>query len=133
MIHGVVRVQHQSGTTQKLTITYQAEERPGRPNLGTPNFVVKWFTMDELASLSSYVLGAQILTLLQSIDSGKISLSPSSLVECVDSSGKKRVVEKRRESELMERSELQGESLEGQMMEQAGYGQHGQLTSISLK
>lgn len=83
--------------------------------------------MDELKAQSSYVLDPAILKLLSSVDEGKVTLSPTSMMESLDGLGRKKVPEKRRESELMERKKDQGErSLEEQMLEQSSYHKHGQ-------
>ena len=109
---------------QKLTVTFVAEEKPGRPNLGSPTHRLKKLTVGELEALSSYVLEPSILKLLQSAH-GQETLSPSSLLECVDFAGKKRA-DRRRESEPAETPQLQREtSLEEQMLEQSGYKHHG--------
>lgn len=124
---GISKIQLQTGKLmpgQKLTVTFAVEEKPGRPNLGSPPRRLKRLTVGELEALSSYVLEPGVLKLLQSShDQG--ALCPSALLECVDFAGTKRA-ERRRESEQAEMPQLPREtSLEEQMLEQSGYKHHG--------
>lgn len=130
---GILQIQHKTGkwvaSGQKLVVIFLANEQPGRPNLGASTLTLKRLTIEELKSQSSYVLDPGILKLLQEADSGG-TVYPTSLLECVDSSGRRRAWGRRRESELVEKPELQrGVSLEEQMLEQAGYGAYGQFVT----
>ena len=127
---GIIKIQHQvtkfaAASNQRVTVTFLAAEQAGRPNLGTPSFVLKWFTIEHLKTLSSYVLDPHILTVLQYVHDGG-AVYPTSMLECVDITGRKKEGGKRRESELAERPQLVREgSLEDQMLEQSGYSQFG--------
>ena len=126
-ILGIVTIRHQAGGMgQKLQVVFLAEKRVGRPNLGAPSCPVKGLTMEELKSLSNFVLDVWVLKLLQLVESGG-GRYPTSLLECVDMKGRRRgTAGRRRESELADRPELQrGASLEEQMLAQAGYGEYG--------
>ena len=105
---------------QKLHVVFLAEERTGRPNLGTASLSVKWLTMEELKSLSKFVLEESVLRLLQQVESGG-EVYPVSLLECMDKRGKRGGMDK-----IADQPELQrGASLEDQMLAQAGYGNYG--------
>ena len=118
---GIVTIKHQAGMCQKLHVVFLAEERTGRPNLGEASFSLKWLTMEELKSLSKFVLEESVLRLLQQVESG-VGVYPVSLLECLDKRGKRGGMDK-----VAEPPELQrGASLEDQMLAQAGYGDNGE-------
>lgn len=121
---GIVTIKHQAGMCQKLHVVFLAEERTARPNLGEASFSIKWLTMEELKSLSKFVLEESVLRLLQQVESGG-GVYPVSLLECMD---KRRGIDK-----VAEQPELQrGASLEDQMLAQAGYGNYGEYQVVGL-
>ena len=122
---GIVTIKHQAGMCQKLHVVFLAEERTGRSNLGTASLSVKWLTMEELKSLSKFVLEESVLRLLQQVESGG-GVYPVSLLECMDKRGKRGGMGK-----IADQPELQrGASLEDQMLAQAGYGNDGEYFTI---
>ena len=69
VILGIVSIQHRTFVEEgrtKVTVTFYAEQRPGRPNLGTPTCKFKWLTIEQTKQLPNYT----IVKLIKKVESG---------------------------------------------------------------
>ena len=136
-IKGILKVQRQYDTrdgaslNSKLTVVFLVEVSPGKPHLGKATAIKHWLTDDQIAQDSSALIEVSAVQLLKSasekLKSGE-GICPCELLECVNFGGRRKIVEKRRESEqLGDRPQLvRAKSLEDQMLSQAGYGPEGE-------